>query len=73
MKRLILGIGLFLGGIMGWSGWIIANMVLFAGGVSSVSSGLRGSATTVATLFILIAVAGLVLAVYEAFNKKESK
>ncbi len=67
MKRFILGISLFIGGIIGGSGWIIANMVIFsAGGVSSVSSGLSASGGRfIAGLFAVLSIAGLGIAIYD--------
>lgn len=72
MKRFILGIALFLGGIIGWAGWIIACMVIIQpGGVSSVASGLASSGMLVAALFLLLAAGGLVLAVYDMLTTKK--
>lgn len=73
MKRFILGISLFIGGIIGESGWIIANMIIFSsGGVSSVASGLRASGGGfIAGLFVVMAIVGLGIAIYDFCAKKD--
>lgn len=75
MKRFILGISLFIGGIIGESGWIIANMIIFSnGGVSSVSSGLSASGGGfIVGLFVVMAIAGLGIAIYDICVEKNLK
>ncbi len=75
MKRFILGISLFIGGIIGGLGWIIANMIIFSnGGVSSVSSGLSASGGGfIAGIFVVMAIAGLGIAIYDICIEKNSK
>ena len=69
MKRFILGISLFIGGIIGGSGWIIANMMLFTGGGSSVAERLRvAHGDFVAGVFVVMAVAGLGIALWDILN-----
>ena len=67
MKKMILGVALFLGGIIGFSAWIIASMIIIQpGGVSSVASGLRaGSGIPIMLVFLVVAIAGLAVAVVE--------
>lgn len=73
MRWFILGISLFGGGLICWSAWIIANMIIIPpGGVSSIISGLRSSpeGLPIAWLFFLIAIAGLIIAVLNAKDNK---
>ena len=72
MKKFLLGLALFLGGQIGLSGWLIANTSVFErGGVSSVVSALlAGDGVAVAVLFVLMALVGLVLAIYEITEEK---
>lgn len=67
MKKIILGATLILSGIIGFSSWIIANMIIFQpGGVSSVISGLRSAdAEFVAIVFLIIATVGLFISIIE--------
>lgn len=75
MKRFILGISLFIGGIIGESGWVIANMIIFSnGGVSSVGSGLSSSGGGfITSLFVIMAIAGLGIAIYDICDEKNIK
>lgn len=75
MKRFILGISLFIGGIIGGSGWIIANMILFStGGVSSVASGLSTSGGWfMAGLFAIMSITGLGIAIYDMIHDGHTK
>lgn len=72
MKKFLLGLALFLGGQIGLSGWLIANTSLVErGGGASVVSALRmGEGVAVAVLFVLMALVGLVLAIYEITEEK---
>lgn len=72
MKKFLLGLALFLGGQIGLSGWLIANTSLVGrGGGASVVSALRmGEGVAVAVLFVLMALVGLVLAIYEIVQEK---
>lgn len=58
MKKLLLGLALFLGGQIGFAGWLIASTL----------SG--GGSDNIMLLYILISLAGLVLSVYEAFVQR---
>ncbi len=73
MKRFILGISLFIGGLICWSAWIVANMIIIPpGGVSSIISGLRSSdeGVPIACLFLLISIIGLIIAILNATDNK---
>ena len=66
MKRFFFYLSLFIGGIIGFSGWIVANcLIIQPGGVSSIMSALRSSScgVPVAILFALMATSGLILAI----------
>lgn len=58
MKKLLLGLALFLGGQIGFAGWLIASTLSGGGG------------DNIMLLYILISLAGLVLSVYEAFVQR---
>ena len=58
MKKLLLGLALFLGGQIGFTGWLIASTLSGGGG------------DNIMLLYILISLAGLVLSVYEAFVQR---
>lgn len=58
MKKLLLGLALFLGGQIGFAGWLIASTLRGGGG------------DNIMLLYILISLAGLVLSVYEAFVQR---
>lgn len=58
MKKLLLGLTLFLGGQIGLAGWLIASTLSGGGG------------DNIMLLYILISLAGLVLSVYEAFVQR---
>ena len=58
MKKLLLGLALFLGGQIGFAGWLIASTLSGGGG------------NNIMLLYILISLAGLVLSVYEAFVQR---
>lgn len=72
MKKFLLGLALFLGGQIGLSGWLIASTSLVErGGGKSVVVVLRcGDGVAVAVLFVLMAIVGLVLAIYEITQEK---
>lgn len=74
MKKFLLGLALFLGGQIGLSGWLIASTSVFErGGVSSVVSALRaGDGVAVAVLFVIMALAGLVLSIYEISKDEQN-
>ena len=59
MKKLLLGLALFLGGQIGLAGWLIASTLRGGGGDDNIM-----------LLYILISLAGLVLSVYEAFAQR---
>lgn len=68
MKKLLLFITIFIGGLIGVLGWIIANVLLIQpGGVSSVLSALRSSTggVPILLLFVVMAISGLLLAILE--------
>lgn len=58
MKKLLLGLALFLGGQIGLAGWLIASTLRGGGGVH------------ITLLYVLISLVGLVLSVYEAFAQR---
>lgn len=58
MKKFLLGLALFLGGQIGFAGWLIASTLSGGGG------------DNIMLLYILISLAGLVLSVYEAFVQR---
>ncbi len=58
MKKLLLGLALFLGGQIGLAGWLIAGMLR------------SGGDFRLTLLYILISLVGLVLSVYEAFAQR---
>lgn len=58
MKKLLLGLTLFLGGQIGLAGWLIASTLH------------GGEGDNIMLLYILISLAGLVLSVYEAFVQR---
>lgn len=58
MKKLLLGLALFLGGQIGLAGWLISSTLRGGGG------------DNIMLLYILISLAGLVLSVYEAFVQR---
>lgn len=72
MKKFLLGLALFLGGQIGLSGWLIASTsIVERGGGASIVSALRmGEGVAVAVLFVLMALVGLVLAIYEIVQEK---
>ncbi len=73
MRRFILGICLFIGGIICLSTWILASMLIIQpGGARSVIGVLRstGSNIPVICFFALISVAGLIMAACNLEDKK---
>lgn len=74
MKKLFLFATIFVGGLFGMFGWIIANVLLHQpGGVSSVASALRGSpgAVFICLFFMVMSVSGLLLAILEVLKDKD--
>lgn len=64
MKPFLFGLTLFLGGIIGFVGWIIANvLVIEPGGVSSIISVLRSSplGLPITVIFVFISIVGLIV------------
>lgn len=72
MKKFLLGLALFLGGQIGLSGWLIASTsIVERGGGASIVSALRcGDGVAVAVLFVLMALVGLMLAIYEIVQEQ---
>lgn len=67
MKTLLFGLTLFVGGIIGSLGWIIANVLIIEpGGVSSISSALHSSpfGFPITIGFILMSIIGLIISLY---------
>lgn len=68
MKKLLLYLTIFIGGLIGAFGWIVANVLLIRpGGVSSVLSALRSSpeGIPILLLFVVMSTSGLLLAILE--------
>lgn len=64
MKRFVIGISLFFGGLLGWGIILLTNAILNAGSGYSVLHCL-GNDGIAAGLFLLVAVGGLVIALWD--------
>lgn len=75
MKKILLGLALFLGGQIGLAGWLIASTsICQRGGVSSIMSALRGGlGIPIAAFYVLMSLTGLVLSIYEIEMSKDEK
>lgn len=70
MKKFILGIALFIAGIIGFVGWIIACVLkIQPGSISVVFNSLNGSDMVITGIFVVMALVGLILSIIE--SKKE--
>ncbi len=67
IKKFILGISLFLGGIIGFSGWIISSAIINSGmsGIP-VIGGLRSYQLLILGVFIIISLVGLLISYIES-------
>ncbi len=67
IKKFILGISLFLGGIIGFSGWIISSAIINSGmsGIA-VIGGLRSYQLLILGVFIIISLVGLLISYIES-------
>ena len=71
IKRFLFGMSLFLGGILGWGAWMIANIIAFnasSAGVNAIME-LQG-AQPVSILWLLLSLIGLCTMVYDLLRKK---
>ena len=72
IKRFLFGMSLFLGGILGWGAWMIANIIAFnasSAGVNAIME-LQG-AQPVSVLWLLLFLIGLCTMAYDLLRKKE--
>ncbi len=66
MKKFILGISLFVGGIIGFVGWTISNAIIYTGlpGIGLVGS-LKSSELLVLGVFVVMGLVGLFISFFE--------
>ena len=64
MKRFVIGISLFFGGLLGWGIILLTNAILNAGSGYTVVH-CMGNDIVAAGLFLLVAVGGLVIALWD--------
>ena len=72
IKRFLFGMSLFLGGILGWGVWMMANIIAFnasSAGVNAIME-LQG-AQPVSILWLLLSLIGLCTMAYDLLRKKE--
>ena len=71
IKKFILGISLFLGGIIGFSGWIISSAIINSGmsGIAIIG-GLRSYQLFILGVFIIISLLGLLISYIESKKVK---
>lgn len=67
MKKILLFISIFVSGLIGAIGWIIANVLLRSGGATSVAGALNGPVADILILLLFVAMSaiGLWLAILE--------
>lgn len=70
MKKFILSCFVFLAGVVGAIGWLIACAAKVDGGISTVLACVYGMDWAFIVAFLLLALAGLILAVMEAGKEK---
>lgn len=72
MKKFILGVSMLLSGVIGFVGWIIACVIkVQPGSNSQVIACLNGTDYIFAAIFLILAIIGLFVAIFE--TKKESR
>ena len=71
IKRFLFRMSLFLGGILGWGAWMIANIIAFnaSGGNVDIIMELQG-AQPVSILWLLLSLIGLCTMAYDLLRKK---
>lgn len=71
IKRFLFGMSLFLGGILGWGAWMIANIIAFNASVGNVDTIMElQNAQPVSVLWLLLSLVGLCTMAYDLLRKK---
>ena len=71
IKRFLFGMSLFLGGILGWGAWMIANIIASNASVGNVDTIMElQNAQPVSVLWLLLSLIGLCTMAYDLLRKK---
>lgn len=71
LKRFLFGMSLFLGSILGWGAWMIANIIAFNVSGADVNAIMELQGTQpVSILWLLLSLVGLCTMVYDLLRKK---